>query len=161
MSKTPVGEIRPSQLLWTYGPGALIDLPNMSVVTMGIDRWEKDRCQPIQEARLLANVQSVLGPQVESLRMPPLGEKDVADPFSAAALIGVPVKPFPRWLRCVKCGLLSPYDTGLFKLKENRYRPESTRFVHEGCRGSNNDQKARDADAAPSGTPRMASQAEP
>ena len=48
MSRTPVGEIRPSQLLWTYGPGALIDLPNMSVVTMGIDRWEKDRCQPIQ-----------------------------------------------------------------------------------------------------------------
>lgn len=68
MSKTPVGEIRPSQLLWTYGPGALIDLPNLSVVTMGIDRWEKDRCQPIQEARLLANVRSALGPQVDSLR---------------------------------------------------------------------------------------------
>ena len=27
MSATPVGEVRPSQLLWTYGPGALIDLP--------------------------------------------------------------------------------------------------------------------------------------
>lgn len=149
MSKTPVGEIRPSQLLWTYGPGALIDLPNLSVVTMGIDRWERDRCQPIQEARLLANVRSVLGPQVESLRMPPLGDRDVVDPFSPAALIGVPVKPFPRWLRCVKCGLLSPFDAGLFKLKENRYRPELTRFVHEGCRGSNNDQRAKDADAVP------------
>ncbi|MBS4045652.1 MAG: DUF1998 domain-containing protein [Alphaproteobacteria bacterium] len=149
MSRTPVGEIRPSQLLWTYGPGALIDLPNMSVVTMGIDRWEKDRCQPIQEARLLANVRGVLGPQVESLRMPPVGERDITDPFSAAALVGAPVKPFPRWLRCVKCGLLSPYDAGLFKLKENRYRPELTRFVHEGCRGSNNDQRARDADAVP------------
>ena len=76
MSKTPVGEVRPSQLLWTYGPGALVDLPNLSVVTMGIDRWERDRCQPIQEARLLANVRSVLGPQVESLRMPPIGEPD-------------------------------------------------------------------------------------
>ena len=149
MSRTPVGEIRPSQLLWTYGPGALIDLPNLSVVTMGIDRWEKDRCQPIQEARLLANVRSVLGPQVEALRMPPVGDGDAVDPFSAAALIGVPVKPFPRWLRCVKCGLLSPYDAGLFKLRENRYRPELTRFVHEGCRGSNNDQRARDADAVP------------
>ena len=49
-NKTPVGEVRPSQLLWTYGPGALIDLPNLSVVTQGTDRWEKDRCQPIQEA---------------------------------------------------------------------------------------------------------------
>jgi len=149
MSRTPVGEVRPSQLLWTYGPGALIDLPNLSVVTMGIDRWEKDRCQPIQEARLLANVRSVLGPQVGSLRMPPIGDHDTVDPFSAAAVIGVPVKPFPRWLRCVKCQLLSPYDAGLFKLKEDRYRPEMTRFVHEGCRGSNNDQKARDADAVP------------
>ena len=38
----PVGEIRPSQLLWTYGPGALIDLPNISVLTMGLDRWDQD-----------------------------------------------------------------------------------------------------------------------
>ena len=44
-NKTPVGEVRPSQLLWTYGPGALIDLPSLSVVTQGIDHWDKDRCQ--------------------------------------------------------------------------------------------------------------------
>jgi hypothetical protein len=149
MSKTPVGEVRPSQLLWTYGPGALIDLPNLSVVTMGIDRWELNRCQPIQEARLLANVRSVLGDQVESLRMPPLTDQDVVDPFSAEAFVGVPVKPFPRWMRCVKCGLLSPFDAGLFELKANRFRPEWTRFVHKGCTGSRGDQKARDADAVP------------
>ena len=149
MSRTPVGEVRPSQLLWTYGPGALIDLPNMSVVTLGVDQWEKDRCQPIQEARLLANVRIVLGQQVESLRMPPVAEKEIVDPFSTDALIGVPVKPFPRWLRCVKCGLLSPFDAGLFKLKKDRYRPELTRFVHEGCTGSGNNQRARDADGVP------------
>ena len=51
---------------WTYGPGALIDLQNLSVVTMGIDRWEMGRCQPIQEARLLTSVRRVLGAQVES-----------------------------------------------------------------------------------------------
>lgn len=148
MSKTCVGEVRPSQLLWTYGPGALIDLPNLSVVTMGIDRWEHGRCQPIQESRLLADVRRVLGDQVESLRMPPLSESE-RDPFSAEALVGVPVKPFPRWMRCVKCGLLSPFDTGLFSLKANRYRPERTCFVHQGCRGSRGDQKQRDADAVP------------
>ena len=147
--KSPVGEVRPSQILWTYGPGALIDLPNLSVVTMGVDRWEKDRCVQIEEARLLVAVRNVLGPQVESLRVPPFQQSEDIDPYSAEALIGMPVRPFPRWLRCVKCGLLSEFDLGLFKLKENRYRPENTRFVHEACKGSKGNLVARDADAVP------------
>jgi hypothetical protein len=150
MSKTPVGNVRPSQLLWTYGPGSLVDLPNLSVVTMGIDRWEQNRCQPIQESRLLANVRRALGGQVESLRMPPMTDEENVDPFSAEAYVGVPVKPFPRWMRCVKCGLLSPFDSGLFELKADRFRPEFTRFVHKGCRGSRGDLSPRDADAVPS-----------
>lgn len=148
-NQTPVGEVRPSQLLWTYGPGALIDLPNLSVVTLGIDQWEKDRCQPIQEPRLLAAVRRVLGSQVDSLRMPPFQKNELVDPWSAEANIGVPVRPFPRWMRCVKCGLLSPFDAKLFEIKESRFRPERTRFVHKGCRGSKGDQRARDADAVP------------
>ena len=148
-SKSPVGEVRPSQLLWTYGPGALVDLPNLSVVTMGTDRWEKDRCQPIEEARLLSVVRRKLGDQVASLRMPPFQPSESIDPFSAEANIGVPVEPFPRWLRCVKCGLLSEFDLGLFDLKENKFRPERSRFVHKGCKGSKGDQPAKDADAVP------------
>lgn len=148
-NKTPVGEVRPSQLLWTYGPGALIDLPSLSVVTLGIDRWEKDRCQPIQEARLLAAVRKKLGAQVESLRMPPFQKSELVDVWSAEANIGVPVRPFPRWMRCVKCGLLSPYDQQLFSIKEHRYRPERTRFVHAGCQGSKGTDKPKDADAVP------------
>ena len=147
--KTPVGEIRPSQLLWTYGPGALIDLPSLSVVTLGIDRWEKERCLPIEEARLLAAVRRVLGLQVDSLRMPPVKKSENAGQRTAEDYIGVPVRPFPRWLRCVKCGLLSEYDIGLFKLKEAWNRPESTRFVHKDCKGSRGDQPAKDADAVP------------
>ena len=149
MSKNAVGDVRPSQLLWTYGPGALVDLPNLSVVTMGLDRWERDRCRPVQEARLLASVRKVLGGQVESLRVPPVSDREGVDPFSAEALIGVPVRPFPRWLRCVKCGLLSAYDTQLFELKVNRYRPEQTRFVHKGCRGSQGNLQPSNADAVP------------
>lgn len=147
--KTNVGSVRPSQLLWTYGPGALVDLPNLSVVTSGIDVWEKDRCHPVIENRLLVAVQNALGAQVESLRMPPMVKTESIDPFSAEASVGVPVRPFPRWLRCVKCGMLSTYDSNLFALKENRYRAEATRFVHKDCMGSRKDQSAKDADAVP------------
>lgn len=147
--KTVVGSVRPSQLLWTYGPGALVDLPNLSVITSGIDIWQKERCAVITEARLLAAVQQRLGAQVESLRMAPFSKSETSDRLSAEARVGVPVRPFPRWLRCVKCGLLAPYDNGLFELKENPYRPESTRFVHAGCRGSDGKLPPKDADAVP------------
>jgi len=140
MSTHPVGQVRPSQLLWTYGPGALIDLPNLSVITMGLDRWDIDRCPPVEEARLLAAVRRVLGPQVTHLRIPPFLNDEGASPFSAEGKVGVPVRPFPRWLRCVKCGLLAEYDSGLFNIKANPYRPELTHFVHTNCiKGANAD----------------------
>lgn len=134
----PVGEVRPSQLLWTYGPGALIDLPNLSVVTMGLDRWDENRCLPIEEGRLLDAVRRILGSQVERLRMPPISQAEMHDKFSAEARVGVPVRPFPRWLRCVRCGTLAEFDSGLFDIKENPYRPEDTRFVHTVCEKGNN-----------------------
>ena len=143
MSTYLVGQVRPSQLIWSYGPGALIDLPNLSVITMGLDRWDIDRCPPIDEARLLAEVRRVLGPQVNRLRMPPILQENGADPLSAEGKIGVPVRPFPRWLRCVKCGLLAEYDSGLFDIKANPFRPEQTHFVHSNC------PKGRNADAVP------------
>lgn len=143
MSKMAVGDVRPSQLLWTYGPGALIDLPNLSVITMGLDRWDIDRCPPIEEARLLDAVRRVLGPQVERLRMPPVVKEDNPSPFSPESKIGVPVRPFPRWLRCVRCGLLAEYDSGLFTIKENPYRPDETHFIHSNC------EKGTRSDAVP------------
>ena len=147
MSRTRVGEIRPSQLLWTYGPGALLDLPNMTVLTMGLEQWNVDYCQQIHEGRLLAAVKNALGQQIESINKPPMTDEEPTSPLSAAALIGVPVKPFPRWLRCVRCGLLSEFDKGLFNLKKSPYKPEATRFVHSQCRGSRGHLRPKDADA--------------
>ncbi len=138
-----VGDVRPSQLLWTYGPGALIDLPNLSVITMGLDNWEEIRCQPIDESRLLEAVRRILGPQVQRLRMPPIVTDEKANPFTAEGKIGIPVRPFPRWLRCVRCGLLAEIDSGLFGLKENPYRPDQTHFQHTSC------EKGAKSDAVP------------
>src|SRR5262245_35863201 len=67
-----VGELRPSQLLWAYGCGSLVDLPQVSVVVMGLDFWDPTRCIPIGEDRLLGAVRRVLGPQVTRLLGPPI-----------------------------------------------------------------------------------------
>jgi hypothetical protein len=40
---TPLAEIRQSQLLSTYGPGAMVDLPDHSVVIGGLTYWKGDR----------------------------------------------------------------------------------------------------------------------
>ena len=130
---TVVGDIRPSQLLWSYGPGSLIDLPNLSVTLMGLDRWDKGRCTRIDEARLLEAVRQVLGTQVGELIKPPVIENERVDPLSAEARIGVPVRPFPRWLRCVRCGLLGDVDSRQFELKDNPFRPDRTHYIHLNC----------------------------
>jgi hypothetical protein len=46
---------------------------------------------------------------------------------------GVPVSPFPRWLRCPLCSLLAPIENDLFTFKPDAWRPERTTYVHEGC----------------------------
>ena len=35
MSHKPVGEVRPSQVITTFGPGAIVDLQTLSVVVAG------------------------------------------------------------------------------------------------------------------------------
>lgn len=44
-----------SQLVGTFGPGAMLDLPDRSVLVLGIDKWEmqgKGTFQKIEEPRL-------------------------------------------------------------------------------------------------------------
>ena len=46
-----LGELRPSQLIFTFGIGSLIDLPNMSALVMGLDDWDTRYCKEIEEER--------------------------------------------------------------------------------------------------------------
>ena len=67
-----------------------------------------------------------------------------------ATSAGVPVAPFPRWLRCPLCSLLAPIDHGLFTLRADAWRPERTTYVHEGCPKS---ARAPAADRVPGALP--------
>lgn len=130
--KKPVGELRPSQLLFTFGVGAIVDLPKISALVMGLDEWDSRQCAVLLEDRLLIEVRRKLGAQVEALRRPPSQmDDDVVDP--AAPPIGVPVVPFPRWLRCPRCDTLATAESGVFQLMEDEFRSDRTRFVHVAC----------------------------
>ena len=37
--KTVVGELRRTQVITTYGPGAIVDLPDISVIMAATDYW--------------------------------------------------------------------------------------------------------------------------
>ena len=37
--KRPQGTIRQSQIITTFGPGAMVDLPHHSVIVGGLDDW--------------------------------------------------------------------------------------------------------------------------
>lgn len=131
--KTPVGELRPSQMLYTYGIGAIVDLPRLAVMVMGIDDWDVVHTRTIEESRLLAAVRAELGDSVQELRTPPYAEEN--NTTSGPSSIGVPVAAFPRWMVCPRCRYLGPISASnpLVELKVNPYRPERTAYVHSNC----------------------------
>ena len=127
-----LGELRPSQLIFTFGIGSLVDLPNMSALVMGLDDWDTRYCKEIEEERLVAAVQKRLGAQMNRLYLPPI-KLDGMERDPTAPAVGVPVVPFPRWLRCSLCDTLATVESGVFKLVQDPYRPDKTEYVHQGC----------------------------
>ena len=121
-----LGEVRPSQILYSYGIGSLLDLPALSVMVMGMDEWDMKKCIPIAEERLLQAVRKEVGYGVQRLVMPPVSP-DQDSP------IGVPVVAFPRWMVCSRCHVMATVNSGLFKLKTNPKNPTKIRFCHETC----------------------------
>ena len=127
-----VGAVRPSQVLYTYGPGSVIDLPGMSVMMGGLDGWRADLEATLVEDRLLSAVRAQVGPQVRDLKLPPW-KPETRSVFDDWARTGVPVVPFPRWVRCTSCDQLGHVDGGLFEPKTNPYRPDRAQYVHTNC----------------------------
>lgn len=89
-------QIRSNQLITTYGPGAMLDLPEETVIISGIDNWRYHISKPprrIEEPRLCEKIRIDLElEQYPSLRLPPLAEADDrASPCIAAW-------PFPQWM---------------------------------------------------------------
>lgn len=129
---TRVGGARPSHLITTGGVGSVVDLPSMSVVVRSTDTWALERAEAIDEPRLLEKVRTSLGPQIKVLRTAPWDPQDSDDAWTRT---GVPVSPFPRWLRCPRCHRLGPIDPpGQFELvHRSGRRPDLAKWVHTTC----------------------------
>ena len=66
------GQLRRSQVITTFGPGALIDLPNDSAIVGGLDTWGAETSlEPIEEPRLSAKLTSMTGVPDPRLYAPP------------------------------------------------------------------------------------------
>ena len=93
MSTKAHGKIRCGQIINTYGPGALIDLPKHSAIVGGLDTWPKTSdLDEIVELRLTAKIQSMTGVTNPQLYAPP---PDSSDPSEKTKGIGV--WRFPEW----------------------------------------------------------------
>ena len=105
----PQGEIRQSQLITTFGPGAMTDLPERSVLISGLDFWFGERTV-ISEPRLSGKIATLL--TVPSIRLetpPSAGDVDDQRPT------GVPAFRFPEWF-------VTQDSPGLFSSETRRSR---------------------------------------
>lgn len=87
-----------SQLLLTYGPGAMLDLPEHAVVVSGLQGWRYGAgWAPVEEDRLVPLLRQQLGdklsPTFQGLRQPPAYDEDRKDRSAP----GIDVSIFPEW----------------------------------------------------------------
>lgn len=88
----PAGQLRQSQVVTTFGPGAMMDLPDYAVILGGLDHWSGYAERPITEERLAAKVTALLRRDSVRFYAPP---PDPDDP--SAAITGVTAWLFPEW----------------------------------------------------------------
>lgn len=87
------GQFRRGQLLTTYGPGALFDLPRHSAIVGGLDAWPRPGdLEEISEPRLARKIQQITGVITPRLYAPP-----AADDTPGATPAGIGVCRFPEW----------------------------------------------------------------
>jgi hypothetical protein len=93
MSHKAHGQLRRGQVITTYGPGALIDLPKHSAIVGGLDTWPKPHeLEEVVEPRLAHKLAIMTGVATPKLYAPP---PEPSDPRETARGIGA--WRFPEW----------------------------------------------------------------
>lgn len=90
-----IGKLRPSQVVTQHGPGAVVDLPELSVILAGINHWFVSGDDRVLEPRLERFLKK------RALYRPPQS--------GPGKFGGLPSFIFPEWLVCPRCRKLAPY----------------------------------------------------
>src|SRR6266516_4800059 len=110
-NRAKVGSGRPSTLLYTYGPGAIMDLPQFTIMPTGLDDWDRiwnrreGNPPQIHAPRLRDAVRTHLRSSDDQLRPHPWQPKRSSF-GNEGSHFGVPARVFPQWLRCTGCDML-------------------------------------------------------
>lgn len=114
-NKSPiVGKVRPSAAVSIHGPGSVVDLPELSVIMMGLEHWWPDDNDAVPEPRLEQFL------EVSGLYAPPQP--------GPGKFGGVPASLFPEFLVCPhkKCRKLAHFSN--FSQRKARHGSGVTYF---------------------------------
>jgi hypothetical protein len=101
VSRKAHGQIRRSQVITTYGPGALIDLPRHSAIVGGLDTWPKTSdLEEISEPRLSRKLEIMTAVPAPRLHAPPPDANDPREPAK-----GIGAWRFPEWFVVQEAGV--------------------------------------------------------
>ena len=89
--KRPHGELRQSQVVSIFGPGAMLDLPKHSVLVAGLEYWSAGG-EEIIEPRLARKLALLLDVPGVRLLTPPLESGEIGAPST-----GIECFQFPEW----------------------------------------------------------------
>ncbi|MFF4418061.1 DrmB family protein [Streptosporangium sp. NPDC001559] len=146
-NRAKVGSGRPSSLIYTYGPGSIMDLPQFTIMPTGLDDWDRiwrrrDGIPEIRAPRLREVVRMLLRSPNVQLRPFPWQPKKLSMSNEGNDL-GVPARVFPQWLRCTGCDMLAPLSSFAYT-NTHPYRTDLACFEHAKCTGRKGD-KSRQA----------------
>ncbi|MBV6457219.1 MAG: hypothetical protein HONBIEJF_00326 [Fimbriimonadaceae bacterium] len=87
------GQLRQSQIITTYGPGSLIDLPRYSAIVAGLEQWPNTSLlEEIVEPRLTEKLRLLTGIQSPRMYAPPPENNDPSQ-----SNLGIVAYQFPEW----------------------------------------------------------------
>ena len=133
-----IGDVRPSQVITTFGPGAIVDLQTLSIIVGGIDDWYLEDINLIREPRL----ERVLG--VKKFYAPPPAIGD--PPYRIGS---VPSFVFPRYQHCPTCRTLSEFKGNQTTDLEYNERDQEILCNVPGCPGRGSGASRRKAHTVP------------